>query len=140
MAGGIPVYRFGPYDLDPASGRLFHGPKRVPLADTHFAILRHLASNPGDIVSTDTLRQVGWGQVSIDDNTLRQAIRKLRQILGHAPNGAVYIETLRGHGIRFAARVARTERDAPGSSLEGQIAACRACVQGGRKLDTLDIG
>ena len=55
------VHRFGPFELDPASGRLFRGPRRVPLSDTQAAILVQLVSNVGEVVSREGAHRGGWG-------------------------------------------------------------------------------
>src|SRR5881628_2377924 len=138
MAGGIVVHRFGPFELDPASGRLFRGPRRVPLSDTQAAILVQLVSNVGEVVSREALIEAAWGNTAVTENSLRQAIRRLRQALGDGRNGALYIETLRTRGFRFAAAVQRGERDAARVPLEAQLAPFRAFVQGRSELDRLD--
>lgn len=138
MAGGIVVHRFGPFELDPASGRLFRGQQRVPLSDTQSAILVQLVASAGEVVARDALIQTAWGNTAVTENSLGQAIRRLRQALGGGPSGALYIETLTNHGYRFAAEVERAERDAPAASLEAQIAPYRAFVHGRAELDTLD--
>lgn len=136
MAAGMTVHRFGPFEL--ASGRLFRGQQRVPLSDTQAAILVHLVANAGEVVARDALIQAAWGNTAVTENSLGQAIRRLRQALAGGRHGAVYIETLTNHGYRFAERVERAERDAPAASLDAQIAPYRAFVQGRTELDTLD--
>ncbi len=111
MAGGIVVHRFGPFELDPASGRLFRGPRRVPLSDTQAAILVQLVSNVGEVVSREALIEAAWGNTAVTENSLRQAIRRLRQALGDGRNGAIYIETLRTRAFRFVAAVERGTRN-----------------------------
>ena len=138
MAGGIVVHRFGPFELDSASGRLFRGRRRVPLSDTQAAILVQLVSNGGEVVSREALIEAAWGNTAVTENSLRQAIRRLRQALGDGRKGAIYIETLRTRGFRFAAAVARGERDAARVPLEAQLAPFRAFVQGRSELDRLD--
>src|SRR2546422_881122 len=94
MAGGIVVHRFGPFELDSASGRLFRGRRRVPLSDTQAAILVQLVSSGGDVVSREALIEAAWGNTAVTENSLRQAIRRLRQALGDGRKGAIHIETL----------------------------------------------
>src|SRR5206468_10287998 len=75
---GIVVHRFGPFELDPANGRLFLGRWRVPLSDTQAAILVQLVSNVGEVVSREALIEAAWGNTAVTENSLRQAIRRLR--------------------------------------------------------------
>ena len=138
MAGGIVVHRFGPFELDRASGRLFRGRRRVALSDTQAAILVQLVSNVGEVVSREALIEAAWGNTAVTENSLRQAIRRLRQALGDGRKGAIYIETLRTRGFRFAAAVARGQREAARVPLEAQLAPFRAFVQGRSELDRLD--
>ena len=138
MPGGTVVHRFGPFELEPASGRLFRGRTRVPLSDTQAAILVQLVSNVGEVVARDALIQAAWGNTAVTPNSLEQTIRRLRQALNGGTNGAVYIETRNSVGYRFAAAVERAERDSPPASLDEQIAPYRAFVQGRTELDTLD--
>ena len=81
MAGGTVVYRFGPLELDPASGHLSRDGKRLPLSDAQAAILLLLVSSGGEVVARETLNQAAWGDTAVTENSLGQAIRRLRQIL-----------------------------------------------------------
>src|SRR5688572_21236021 len=112
------VHRFGPFELDSTSRRLYCNRKRIPLSDAESAILLLLVSSAGDIVSIDALIEAAWGSAPVNENTLRQAIRRIRQALAAKRKGVVFIETLRGHGFRFAATVQRVEREVPPGSLE----------------------
>ena len=76
------VHRFGPFELDPASGRLFRGQQRVPLSDTQSAILVQLVANVGQVVARDALIQAAWGNTAVTENSLGQAIGRLRRALG----------------------------------------------------------
>src|SRR5213593_4700127 len=118
MAGGIVVHRFGPFELDSASGRLFRGRRRVPLSDTQAAILVQLVSSVGEVVSREALIEAAWGNTAVTENSLRQAIRRLRQAPGDGRNGAIYIETLRTREFRCVAAVERGERDPARVPLE----------------------
>jgi DNA-binding winged helix-turn-helix (wHTH) protein/cytochrome c-type biogenesis protein CcmH/NrfG len=133
------VHRFGPFELDSASRRLYCGRKRVRLSDAESAILLLLVSRAGDIVSIDALIEAAWGNAPVNENSLRQAIRRIRQALEAKRKGVVFIETLRGHGFRFAVAVQRAEREAPPGSLEDLIAPHRAFVLGQTALDSFDV-
>jgi DNA-binding winged helix-turn-helix (wHTH) protein len=49
------VHRFGPFELEPSSRHLFREQKRVPLSLPQSAILTHLVSHVGVVVSKETL-------------------------------------------------------------------------------------
>jgi DNA-binding winged helix-turn-helix (wHTH) protein len=138
MPGGCSVYRFGPFELDAPGGRLFRGAPRVPLPDSHIAILLRLVSDAGAVVSKDTLLDAAWRGTAVTDNSLKKAISRLRMALGDGQDGARYIETIPNRGYRFAATVERTHRhdlDVPGNA---QLAPYRVFVRGEDDLDTLD--
>ena len=82
MAGAVVVRRFGPFELDPASGRLFKGPTRLPLSETQAAVLVQLVSRAGEIVPGDALIQAAWGNTAVGESSLRQTVKRLRQVLG----------------------------------------------------------
>jgi len=137
MPGGCSVYRFGPFALDAPRGRVFCGAKRVPLRDSQFAILLQLVSHAGDIVTKDDLVNAAW-RTAVSDNSLDQAISRLRKILGRDSNGMGYIETVPNRGYRFTARVERAQRLDPDASSDPQLAPFRTLVRGQADLDTLD--
>ena len=84
------------------------------------------------VVSREALIEAAWGHTAVTENSLRQAIRRLRQAPGDGRNGAIYIETLRTREFRFVAAVERGERDPARVPLETQRAPFRAFVQGDR--------
>ena len=90
MRGGSNVFRFGPFELDSARGRLFRGPARIPLSNPQAAILLHLVSNGGDVISKDALTQAAWQDAAVTDNSLKQVISRLRKTLGSPDDPASY--------------------------------------------------
>jgi DNA-binding winged helix-turn-helix (wHTH) protein len=141
------VHRFGPFELDPASGRLFRGSVRVPLSDPQSAILLSLVAKPGQIISKDALAEAGWGRIAVMDNSVTQAISRLRKTLESDGNGAPVprsfsggglIETIPNRGYRFVAPVERAERHGPNTPPDAELAPYRAFVQGRADLRTLN--
>ena len=90
------------------------------------------------VVSREALIEAAWGHTAVTENSLRQAIRRLRQAPGDGRHGAIYIETLRTREFRFVAAVERGERDPARVPLETQRAPFRAFVQGLSEPDRLD--
>ena len=62
MRSGTVVQCFGPFELDPTSGRLFRGQTRVRLSDPQAAILLQLVANAGQVVSKEALVEAGWAR------------------------------------------------------------------------------
>ena len=72
------------------------------------AILAHLLSHSGAVVPKDPLIEAGWPGLAIAENSLNQAIHRLRKVLG---TDAIYIETVPFHKFRFVAPVERAVRE-----------------------------
>jgi DNA-binding winged helix-turn-helix (wHTH) protein len=132
------VHRFGDFELDAANRRLFREQKRVRLSDSQSAILAHLVTRAGEVVSKEALIEAAWGGFAISANSLDQSISRVRRILGSPRNGAVYIETLPHRGYRFSAPVERVDRDGLDVSLEAQLQPFATFMEGQAQLDTLD--
>jgi DNA-binding winged helix-turn-helix (wHTH) protein len=138
MPSGGSVYRFGPFELDAPRGRLFRGATRVQLSDPQVAILLQLISHVGEVVSKHALATAAWRDAAVTDNSLDQAISRLRKALGTGQDGTRYIETVPNRGYRFTAIIERAQRHDPDASLDTPLAPFRAFVQGQADLDTLD--
>jgi len=138
MLSGSRVYRFGPFELDAPRGRLFRGATRVPLSHSQFAILLQLVSHVGEVVSKDALADAAWRGAAVTDNSLDQAISRLRKTLGSREDRTHYIETVPNRGYRFAVVTERALRYDSDASSDALLAPYRAFVQGEDDLDTLD--
>jgi DNA-binding winged helix-turn-helix (wHTH) protein len=132
------VYRFGPFELDAPGARLFRGASRVPLSESQFAILLQLVTHVGEVVSKDTLVSAGWRGTAVTDNSLDQAISRLRKTLGSRRDRTHYIETVPNRGYRFAAGIERTYRRDPAAPADLPLAPYRALLKGEDDLETLD--
>jgi DNA-binding winged helix-turn-helix (wHTH) protein/Tfp pilus assembly protein PilF len=139
---GIAVYRFGPFEFDPTTRLLFRDQQRIErLSDPQSAILACLVSHSTIVISKETLIDAGWGGMAINENSLDQAISRMRKVLGDRRGNATYIETLPHEGYRFKApvqQIRRARRESADASLEGELAPFLAFVQGQTELDTLD--
>src|SRR5262245_26620190 len=98
--------RFGAYRLDLVDERLWHGANPVRLTHKAFAVLRHLAARPGQLVTKTVLLEAVWPGVVVVEAVLTTAIRELRRALDDRPQEPRYIETVHGRGYRFVAPVA----------------------------------
>ena len=59
------VLVFGDFRLDPVSGHLYRGEAPVPLTPKAFAVLQHLATNAGRLVSKAELMSAVWPAVFV---------------------------------------------------------------------------
>jgi DNA-binding winged helix-turn-helix (wHTH) protein/tetratricopeptide (TPR) repeat protein len=97
------VLRFGAFVLDLARGAVFRDGVEVELRTQSLAVLGHLASKPGRLVTKDELFDAIWGDHEVTPDSLVQCITEIRKALGDADHRI--IKTVRGKGYRFAAEV-----------------------------------
>ena len=100
--------RFGEdYELDLRPRRLRRGSHVLKLERIPLEILVLLLEHSDEIVTRDQIVSRIWGQgVFLDtDNSIRGAIRKLRQVLKDDAETPRFIQTITGQGYRFIAPV-----------------------------------
>ena len=56
----MPIFTFGEFRLDPASGRLTRHGEPVTLAPKAFSLLQYLAGQPGRLIPKDELLSAVW--------------------------------------------------------------------------------
>ena len=115
-----PVFRFGPFTVDPHLGELRKHDTRIRLQEQPFQVLTMLLERPGDLVTREELRERLWpADTFVDfDHGLNAAINRLRERLGDSAEKPRYIETIPRRGYRFLAPVeviSRVEHRAPPS-------------------------
>ena len=92
----------GDLDLDLESYELSCGSKSIQLSFKEFSILKILMSNPGAVVSKETLIDKAWGTASsAGDNNVEAYISFLRKKLAHLDSKSK-IETIRRAGYRLS--------------------------------------
>src|SRR5450432_535120 len=99
------VFRFGPFELDEATGELRKFGIRIKLHAQPVQVLVMLLERPGELVTRDEMRQRFWGEDTIVDfdHGLNTAVNKLRDALGDAAAQPRHVETIPGRGYRFIA-------------------------------------
>lgn len=127
------IYRFDVFRLDVTERRLWRGAEVVPLRDKVFDTLVLLVRGAGHLQPQRALIDCLWPDVTVEPNNLQHNISILRKAFA---GSSVEIETLRGHGYRLIAEVARepgaveqhasSERTAEPLHQPQQIHFCRA--------------
>jgi DNA-binding winged helix-turn-helix (wHTH) protein/tetratricopeptide (TPR) repeat protein len=103
-------YLFGDFLLEPSEGRLSRiSNSPVDLTGKPIEALLHLVENHGRLVSRDELKDKVWPGIHGSDESLTEAISRIRTALG----SEAYIQTVRGKGYRFVAPVSVVDRPAP---------------------------
>lgn len=103
------IYRFGAYRLDTEEKVLVREGQPIALPPKDLETLVVLVERAGHIVEKEELLEKVWPGVFIEENNLARRVFNLRQVLGDAPDGRKYIETVPKRGYRFIGSV--QERD-----------------------------
>lgn len=75
-----------------------------PLSVQQFRLLAHLYENQGQVIRRMDLVTTVWGDeqaAGVSDQALDALIRRLRERLSALDPGQIYIDTVRGHGVRL---------------------------------------
>lgn len=100
--GAAPDIVLGDLTVDPAARRVFRGDVEVELTAKEFAVLEHLASNAGQVVSKSQIIQAVWDfAYDGDPNIVEVYVSALRRKLD-VPFGRRSITTVRRAGYRLA--------------------------------------
>jgi DNA-binding response OmpR family regulator len=93
----------GDITLDPIARRVFKGGQELQLSAREFDLLSILIRNSGRALSREELLAQVWGEDWIGDpRTLDVHVRWLRIKIEEDPAVPAYLQTVRGHGYRFA--------------------------------------
>lgn len=107
-------FDFGRFRVDCVERVLLADGHPVSLTSKAFETLLYLVENSGHILEKDELLKRVWPDTFVEEGTLVQNISTLRKVLGEAPDGSAYIETIPRRGYRFAGAVRETNFE-PGS-------------------------
>jgi TolB-like protein len=109
------IHAFGPFRLDAEAEILFKGAEPVPIGRRAVALLLALVARQGVPLSKDELINTAWPGLAIEESNLTVQIAALRRVLGEAPGGDGWIETLPRRGYRFVGPLV-TENDTSSAS------------------------
>jgi TolB-like protein/DNA-binding winged helix-turn-helix (wHTH) protein/Tfp pilus assembly protein PilF len=102
-------FDFGRFRLDSVERVLLADSHPVALTPKAIETLLELLKNSGHILEKDELLKHVWPDTFVEEGTLVQNISTLRKVLGEAPDGSTYIETIPRRGYRFAGAVHNTD-------------------------------
>jgi TolB-like protein/Tfp pilus assembly protein PilF len=100
----LATYRFGPFELRPASRELLVEGRPASLGARAFDVLLALLERRDRLVTKDELLAIAWPGLVVEENNLQVQISTLRKILGDG-----VIKTVPGQGYRFTAEIAGAE-------------------------------
>jgi TolB-like protein len=108
-------YVFGAFRLDTAERLLLRRDGvRVPLTEKAFDTLATLVRREGRLVSKEELMAEVWPDAFVEENNLDKSISVIRRALGEKASAPEYIETVRGRGYRFLAKVSEVREEGVG--------------------------
>jgi two-component system alkaline phosphatase synthesis response regulator PhoP len=104
------VLSFADFVINQTSRELIVRGQRLSCPAKEFDLLWLLATNPGRVLSRETLLEQVWEYEYLGDaRTVDVHIRRLRQKIEPAPDKPSYIETVWGIGYKFVPRMAQAE-------------------------------
>ena len=108
-------FRFGVFELDPATGELRRKGVRIKLHAQPFQVLLLLLERPGEMLTREDISRHLWpdGTFVDFDHGVNSAVNRLRDALGDKAANPRFIETLARRGYRFLAPVERVGETAP---------------------------
>ena len=106
-----PQMHFGSYVFDPVNECLWRDKERITLRPKADAVLSHLLSHPGVLVTKKQLLQVVWPDTLVNDAVLKDCIRHLREVLGDPAKDSQFIQTVHRRGYRFIAELRKASAD-----------------------------
>ena len=116
-------FSVGAYRVHPATNELRLGDDTIQLEPKVMALLVHLVQNAGSMVSREQLFDAVWPGVVVSDDTLTQAVTKLRKAFGDSARQPRYIQTVPKRGYRLCAAVdlAPTKPPAPPATAKSRM-------------------
>jgi DNA-binding winged helix-turn-helix (wHTH) protein len=130
------VYRFGPFELHPATHRLLRDGQLVAVRDAAFAVLVHLVMHAPDVQNKEAIARAGW-RGTASDASVEKVISRLRQLLDDW-RGGTCIETVAGCGYRFVAAIEEIQAEETGVLTSRDSVTFLAFEKARRALMTLN--
>lgn len=87
--------------FNPEAGTLSRDGQDIPLSRLNLGVLATLVEKSPAVVSVDDLLDTVWGNTVVNEETVKQRIKLLRQALGDDPADPRYIQVVRGRGYRL---------------------------------------
>ena len=120
------VFEFEGFRLDRQSRILFRrnvSGAFVPIVvgSRALEVLGELLGRAGNLVSRDEFMAAVWPATAVEDTNLNMQIAALRRVLDEARAEGSCIQTIPGHGYRFAVPVTRVVADATALRLSGPL-------------------
>jgi DNA-binding winged helix-turn-helix (wHTH) protein len=117
-------YRIGDLELDLGQVRVVRDGVELGLPPLSFRLLLELARIAPDVARPDELLDRVWAGVIVNEETLKQRVKLLRQALGESGRDPRYVRTVRATGYQLIPEVIAV----PGDAVAGDSAVQRPGV------------
>jgi DNA-binding winged helix-turn-helix (wHTH) protein/tetratricopeptide (TPR) repeat protein len=112
-------YRFGSFELYPASRTVNDGREAVAITSRAFDVLLYMVRNPRRLLTKEELMKAVWADAAVEEGNLTQSVFLLRKALNGIGRSEPLIVTVPGRGYQFSATV---EEIAPADEAPVQVA------------------
>src|SRR5687767_7700598 len=102
-------WQIGEWRVEPSVNEIGRDGEAVRIEPKVMEVLAFLADRAGQVVSREELLSAVWPGAVVGDDTLSQAVIKLRKALRDPAKSPQYIETIPKRGYRLVAPAARIE-------------------------------
>jgi DNA-binding winged helix-turn-helix (wHTH) protein/TolB-like protein len=113
-------FSVGSCRVHPAENTMRCDGELIPLEPKVMMLLVYLAQNAGSTISREQLFEAIWPGVVVSDDTLTQAVTKLRKAFGDNAKHPRYIQTVPKRGYRLCAAVTRARDALPTTRASGR--------------------
>jgi adenylate cyclase len=120
--GGVRMYVFDKFELDPGCAELRCSGEVVPVEPQVFQLLELLVSSRDRVVTRDEIFERIWGNRIVSDAALSSRIRDARKAIGDDGSSQRLIRTVQRRGLRFVGNAEEVEQR-PVSPVRSEIPA-----------------
>lgn len=108
-----PIYLLDDLRVDLARQRVTRGQAELDVAGLSFQLLRYLLEQGDRVVGFDELIERVWAPAVVNEETVTQRIKLLRQALGDDGRNPRYVRSVRGRGYQLCSTPQRLEAEPP---------------------------
>src|SRR5580704_13124539 len=98
-------YRFGSFEVHPASRTVTDGAEAVAITSRAFDVLLYMVRNPRRLLTKEELMKAVWADAAVEEGNLTQSVFLLRKALNGNGRPEPLIVTVPGRGYQFSATV-----------------------------------
>lgn len=98
-------YLVNSHIVTPSTNEIAHGDEVVRIEPKSMEVLVYLLDHAGQVISREQIQEAVWDNVTVGDDSLTNAIIKIRRAFGDDAHAPQVVETIPKRGYRLIARV-----------------------------------